>query len=1174
MSFVHLHTHSEYSLLDGANRIDDLIDTAIRMDMPAIALTDHGNLYGAWEFQEKAREKKIKPIIGCEMYVAYGDRRSRERVERAPGQYAHLVLLSMNKTGYHNLVKLSSIGYTEGFYRRPRVDHEVLEKYSEGLVCLSACLAGEVAKYLQHERYDDAKAAAEWHARVFDGRYWLELQDHGIPDQKKVNGGIIQIAEELGLPLVITNDAHYLERGDADAHDTLLCIGTGKDKDDPNRLKFFGEESYFKSAEEMGELFPDRPELLKHTVEIAEMCDVQFTKKYHLPNFPLEEAFDDPMEMLRAKSEEGARKRYGDPLPDEVSERLTYELGVIEKTGYAGYLLIVWDFIEAARDRGIPVGPGRGSAAGSIICYSLRITDVDPLAFGLIFERFLTPDRVSMPDIDVDFCYERRGEIIEYVRERYGHESVGQIITFGTMKARAAIRDVGRVLGFAPSDTDRLAKLVPNVPGAAMTVSEARKDVRELRDLDKDDPKVTKLLDYVERIEGLSRHSSVHAAGVVIAPGPLDEYVPVCNDTKSKTRSVITQFDMNALEAAGMLKMDFLGLRTLTVIHDACAMVEERHGVKVDWDEIGLEDPAVYEMLAAGRTSGIFQFESSLATEKLRAMRCDQFDDLVAVSALIRPGPLDSGMTDVFIKRKRGFEAVEYPHPDLAEVLEPTFGVITYQEQVMRVANVLAGFSLAEADVLRKAVGKKDAELTDEVLGKFVKQAVERGVEERNAKDIAELIRTFGRYGFNKAHSVAYGMLSYRTAWLKAHYPAEFMAALLSSEIGSTDSVVTYIGESRSLGMEVLPPSVVESTYRFTVVGDPDAEGAPSIRFGLGAIKGVGHSAIASMLDAREESEFESFLDFLERIDLRLNNKRVIDALIGGGALDAFGDRAALSAGLDVTLNEAQHRRHEAETGQTSLFGGADDEEADHLTPQLPVVPAWSERDRLKEEKSRLGFYISGHPLDRYRELVELYAAEANTSTFQQLRGRQIQIPCVITEKSVRASRRDGREWARLTIEDFCGTATALVFGDTWLDNRELLSDDRPVMLTGTVSDNSRDDEDPPIFIDSVQPLADVRAGGGVGILIELTEGDDVDAGAFEKVKELLEACPGRGPLFLEWRRSGNAGSTNGGGNGVGNGSADPASRFASRSLRVAPNAALLTDLRMLLGDRVKLVRE
>ena len=704
MSFVHLHTHSEYSLLDGANRIDDLVERAVELGMPALALTDHGNLHGAWEFQEKARARGIKPIIGCEVYVAYGDRRSRKLEEGAPAHYAHLVLLAESRRGYSNLVKLSSIGYTEGFYRRPRVDREMLERHADGIVCLSACLAGEVARYLQHERYEEAKRAAEWHARVFSDRYWLELQDHGIPQQDVVNRGIIEISEELGLPLVVTNDAHYMRREDADAHDTLLCIGTGKDKDDPDRLRFHGEESYFKTADEMAELFPDLPGLLAETVRIAERCDVKVEKQYQLPGFPLPDRFSEPMEMLRHEATEGATARYGDPLPEAVRERLDYELGVIENTGYAGYLLIVWDFIVAARERDIPVGPGRGSAAGSIICYALGITDVDPLAFDLLFERFLNPERVSMPDIDIDFCYERRGEVIDYVREKYGQASVGQIITFGTMKARAVIRDVGRVLGFSPSDTDRLAKLVPSTPGFSFTVAEARKKVGELAERDREDAQVTKLLDYAERIEGLARHSSVHAAGVVIAPGPLDDYVPICADTKSG--AVITQFDMNALEKAGMLKMDFLGLRTLTVIADAARNVEERHGIRVDWEEIGLEDPAVYEMLAAGRTSGVFQFESSLATDKLRAMRCDRFDDLVAVNALIRPGPLDSGMTDVYIKRKRG-AAVEYPHPDLEEILEPTYGVITYQEQVMRAANLLAGFSLAEADVLRKAVGEE-----------------------------------------------------------------------------------------------------------------------------------------------------------------------------------------------------------------------------------------------------------------------------------------------------------------------------------------------------------------------------------------------------------------------------------------------------------------------------------
>ena len=1156
MPFVHLHTHSEYSLLDGANRIDDLIDRAIELGMPALALTDHGNLHGAWEFQEKARAKGIKPILGCEVYVAYGDRRARRREEGAPALNAHLLLLAENRLGYQNLVKLSSIGYTEGFYRRPRVDREVLERHSEGIICLSACLAGEVPRYLQHERYDEAREAAEWHARVFKDRYWLELQNHGIPKQDTINQGIIRLSEELGLPLVVTNDAHYLRREDADAHDTLLCIGTGKDKDDPDRLRFHGEESYFKTADEMAELFPDLPGLLAETVKIADRCNVEFEKQYQLPDFPLPDRFPDPMAMLRHEATEGAKARYGDPLPEEVRERLDYELGVIGNTGYAGYLLIVWDFIVAARERDIPVGPGRGSAAGSIICYALGITDVDPLEFDLLFERFLNPERVSMPDIDIDFCYERRGEVIDYVREKYGQASVGQIITFGTMKARAVIRDVGRVLGFSPSDTDRLAKLVPSTPGYSLTVAQARKKVPELAESDREDAQVRKLLDYAESIEGLARHSSVHAAGVVIAPGPLDDYVPICADTKSG--AVITQFDMNALEKAGMLKMDFLGLRTLTVIDDAARNVEERHGIRVDWEEMGLEDPAVYEMLAGGRTSGVFQFESSLATDKLRAMRCDRFDDLVAVNALIRPGPLDSGMTDVYIRRKRG-EAVEYPHPDLKEVLEPTYGVITYQEQVMRAANLLAGFSLAEADVLRKAVGKKDAELTDKVLGEFVTRAVERGVKKPKAVEIAKLIRTFGRYGFNKAHSVAYALLSYRTAWLKAHYPAEFMAGLLSSEIGSTDSVVQYIGAARSLEIRVLPPSVKESGYRFTVVDDPDDPGKSAIRFGLGAIKGVGHSAIRSIQAAREEAPFESFMDFLERIDLRLNNSRVIQALIGAGALDAMGDRAALSAGLEVMLNEAQLRRQEAESGQTSLFGG----EAAEARPEveLPVVSAWSERHRLREEKERLGFYISGHPLERYRDLVELYSLEAKTTNLRERRDRKVEVPCVVTETSVRTARKDGREWARLTIEDFHGTATTLVFGDVWQKNRDLLTDDRPVLIAGTVSGNSRDDDDPPIFLDSVRPLAEVRDEGQVGILIELREDEQPEPGAFTRARELLEASPGRGPLYLE------------AGNGEPEDEARPP-RFASRTLRVDPTPSLVEELRGLLGGSgVRLVR-
>ncbi|MFQ5746935.1 MAG: DNA polymerase III subunit alpha [Gemmatimonadota bacterium] len=1152
MSFVHLHTHSEYSLLDGANRIDDLLERTEALGMPALALTDHGNLHGAWEFQEKARARGIRPILGFEAYVAYGDRRSKERPDGAPADYAHLILLAADTTGYRNLIRLSSRGYTEGFYRRPRIDHEILAEHADGLIVLSACLVGEIAKNLELGRWERAREAAEFYARTFPGRYWLEVQNHGIPGQAEINEGIFRLADELGLGVVLTNDAHYLRREDADAHDTLLCIGMGKDKSDPDRLRFHGEESYFKSAEEMAALFPDRPDVAENTLRIAEECDVRFEQKYFLPNFPLPDDFQEDTQLLRHLAREGAAERYGDPLPPEVEARLSYELGVIEQTGYAGYFLIVWDFIRAARELDIPVGPGRGSSAGSIVAYCLRITDVDPLRFGLLFERFLNPERVSMPDIDIDFCYERRGRIIEYVREKYGQDSVGQIITFGTMKARAVVRDVGRVLGFSPGETDRLAKLIPSSPNYALTVAEAKDRVKELHEEVESKPEVRQLIEYATSIEGLSRHSSVHAAGVVIAPGPLDDYVPVCRDPKNGAESVITQFDMTALEKAGMLKMDFLGLRTLTVIRDAMDMVEARHGVRVDWDEIGLDDPEVYRMLASGGTAGVFQFESSLATEKLRAMRCDRFDDLIAVNALIRPGPLDSGMTDVFIRRKRGFEPVSYPVPELEEALEPTYGVITYQEQVMRVANLLAGFSLAEADVVRKAVGKKDAALTQRMLRDFRKRAVERGLSKPKAAEISDLIQTFGRYGFPKAHAVAYAIISYRTAWLKAHFPAEFVAALLSSIIDNTDKVVSYIAMGRGLRLEILPPSVSESGFKFTVVD------GGRIRFGLGAIKGVGGSAIRSIIEAREREPFGSLLDFCQRIDLRLNNKRVLECLIAAGALDEFGERAALRAALEGILSEAQLRQRERESGQASLFAGP--ETAERPEPPLPDVEPWPESRRLAEEKGVLGFYISGHPLERHRDLVELFALEANTASLASLQDRKIELACVVTAADVRVSRKTGKEWCRLTVEDFHGTASALVFGDVWTSYRDLLAQDMPVLLQGTVSGNSRDEEDPPMFVDSVCPLSELQASGRIGICIELREGDELKPGEFESVRRVVETSPGDAPLWVRWKERN------------GNGNAPPL--MASRSLRVAPTADVLAELRALLGrERVHLIR-
>ena len=792
------------------------------MGMDSLAVTDHGNLHAARHFYDEARAQGIRPILGFEAYLAFGPRTGPAPSSSwAPASYSHLVLLAHNQAGYRNLIRLSSIGFVEGFYRRPRIDREVLAAHSEGIVCLAACMSGEVALWLRQGKYDKARESAAWFAHTFGKeRFFLEVQEHGIPEEAIVTKGMFELGKDLGLGVVATNDAHYLRREDAEAHDVLLAIGTGADLDDPKRFRFTGSESYVKTEKEMRALFPDNPESLALTQTIANMCEFDFEKKYYLPQFPRPAEYASDEALLRDLSERGAAMRYGDPLPPEVRTRLEYELSVINQAGYGGYFLIVADFIQAARDRGIPVGPGRGSAAGSLVAYALRITDVDPLKFDLLFERFLNPERVSMPDIDIDFCYERRGEVIEYVRQRYGRDSVGQIITFGTMKARAAVKDVARVLKVPPGDADKLTKLIPSTPGFAMTIPEALKKVDELKVAVRDSELFGRVFQYASRIEGLSRHASVHAAGIVIAPGPLSEYVPVCtapgkgSGASDGEDSIICQYDMGSLEKVGMLKMDFLGLKTLTVIHDAVQMIGARTGTTPDMATLTLDDPEVYALLRRGRTAGIFQFESPLATDTLRNMKCDRFDDLVASNALLRPGPLDTGMHLVFVKRKLGQEKVTYPHPSLEEVLEPTYGVITYQEQVMRIANVMAGFSLAEADVLRKAVGKKDAALIKKEMKRFVDRGVALGHPQKLMDDLSAQIETFGRYGFNKSHSVAYSVLAYQTAWLKTHHPAEFMAALLSSEIGSTDKVVQYINEARELGIKVLPPDVAESGLR------------------------------------------------------------------------------------------------------------------------------------------------------------------------------------------------------------------------------------------------------------------------------------------------------------------------------------------------------------------------
>jgi DNA polymerase-3 subunit alpha len=1172
VSFVHLHAHSEYSLLDGANRIADLVLKAKELEMPALALTDHGCMFGAWTFHKAAKKQGLKPIIGMEAYVAPGGRFDRSRSGQGERAYYHLVLLARDAVGYRNLAKLSSIGYTEGFYHRPRVDREVLAKHHEGIIVSSACMAGEVARHLLADDWDGAREAATWYANLFDGRYYLEVQGHDSEGQAELNTRILRLADELGLPVVATNDAHFLQPKDHEAHDILLCIGLGKDRDDPARMRY-DRGLYFKSGPEMAERFADRPDVIENTLRVADEVDLVFDRRYHLPAFPLPPEHSEENAYLEHLAHVGARARYGDPLPPQVQDRFDYEMGVIKGTGYAGYFLIVQDFIAWAREHDIPVGPGRGSAAGSLVAYSLGITNLDPLEHDLLFERFLNPERISMPDIDIDFCFERRGEVIEYTRRKYGRDAVGQIITFGTMKSRAVIRDVGRTLGFEPAETDRIAKLIPNQPGQAFTVSEAVEKLREVRDLYNQDERHRQLFDYSMTLEGLSRHASVHAAGVVIAPGPLDEYVPVCiqtgkNGGDGDEAMVVTQYDMNCLEEAGMLKMDFLGLKTLTVIHDAVTMVRARHGALTNpdtgdayetIDDVPLDDPAVYRMLARGGTSGVFQFESSLANDKLRSMKCDRFDDLVATNALIRPGPLDSGMADVYVDRKLGRKPVTYPHPELEKTLQPTYGVIVYQEQVMRIANILAGYSLGEADVLRKAVGKKDAELIRKELTKFVERAVERGVGRRTAEDLAEQIETFGRYGFNKSHSAAYSLVSYHTAWLKAHHPAEFMAALLSSVLDKTDDVVKYIGECRDLPryvpglddpVEVLAPDVNESGWKFTVADEE------RIRFGLGAVRGVGAGAVRSILEAREDGRrFRSLFDFLERIDVRALNKRACEALIAAGALDAFGSRAQLLAGLDAAYSEVQARQAEHLAGQGSLFGDASS--LPRTEPPLPNVPAWTEPERLAREKEALGFFISGHPLDRYREVVRAF--EPVTSiTLVERPGQAIDLPCVVTSVARQISRRDNSEWGKVTVEDFQGTATVLAFREAWQTYKDILVQDAVVLVSGKVSSRERDEEDPPLFLDSARPLDELATSGELSVQIELELGSTVEAGAFEEARKVLAAHPGSASVLVR------VGRQNGG----------PAPRLRSRTLSASPDAETLGLLQKLFGrGNVRLVR-
>jgi DNA polymerase III subunit alpha len=1098
--FVHLHLHTEFSLLDGACRIDELLDQAEKLKMPAIAVTEHGNMFSSVIFHDHARQHGIKPILGCEVYVAPGSRLTKSG---NPGETAnHLVLLAETNEGYHNLIKLVSSGYTEGFYYKPRIDKELLARHAKGLIGLSSCLKGEVAEGLSHQQERKAvEAAAAYRDILGAGNFFLEMQWHGIEDQRVVNTGLPTIARNLNLPLVCTNDVHYVRETDAHPHDVLLCIGTGKAYSDPKRMRYESRNFFLKTPEQMAEAFRDYPDALANTVRIAERCDVLLPEgENFLPNFDVpapytldeyfdhvvREGFKDRLTRLKQLANAGTLKH----TIDEYERRLSYEIDMIKQMKYPGYFLIVWDFISYAREQGIPVGPGRGSAAGSLVAYCLRITDVDPLKFDLIFERFLNPERVSMPDIDIDFCERRRGEVIDYVTRKYGRQNVAQIITFGTMKAKAVVRDVGRVLEMPFADVDKVAKLIP--AALDMTLDKALEESETLRQMEQSDPKVKELLNVGRRLEGMTRHASVHAAGVVIAPQAITEYAPLYRGAHDE---IVTQWSMKDIERVGLLKMDFLGLSTLTLIDDCVKEINRTTGETLDIANVPLDDPKTYQVFQDGQTYGIFQFESSGMRDILRKTKPQTLEDLIALNALYRPGPLRSGMVDDFIARKGGKVDIKYELPQLEPILRETYGVIAYQEQVMRIARELGGFTLGQADILRKAMGKKNPEVMAKQRGKFVEGAKKNGISEKKAGPIFDLMEHFAGYGFPKAHSTAYAFLAYQTAYLKANYPWYFAASLLTIEAQNTDKLALYLGECRERGIPVLPPDINESQLRFTV--DPGS----GVRFGLTAIKNVGEGAVESLLEVRKkQGRITSLVGLCEDLDMRLVNKRVFESLAKAGAFDSIVQgqaayeslptlalRPRLIAAIDAACEHGLRVQRDKNEGQAQLFDAEPSVGHGLKAVPLPETQPWSETEQLTFEKETLGLYWSGHPVDRYASVLKEFGARATgelaDAPANGARGdgwgpggpKPIE-PDTSVGGIIAACRqlktRKGDRMAVFTIEDAQGGVEVIAFPDTYQRSAGLIESGTLVLVRGKLE---RDDESVRVLASEIAPLDSVR---------------------------------------------------------------------------------------------------
>jgi len=1135
--FVHLHTHTMYSLLDGAIRPENLIAAVRDWGMGAAAITDHGNMFGAVEFYLKAREAGIRPIIGSEIYVAIEGMKVKRAARGNIDGANHLVLLAASNQGYRNLMKIVSAGYLEGFYYKPRVDKVRLREYADGLIALTSCISGEIPQLIIQGHREEAERAACEYADIFGkDNFFLELQRHGIPHEDTANEGLMEISRKTGIPLVATNDAHYLKPDHADSHEVLLCISTGKTLNDPSRMKMETDQIYLKSPEDMKALFADVPEAIENTVRIAERCDVEISTGSNLTvRFDVPADFDGTTDdYLAYLAEEGLRERYGADA-DKYHDRLKFELDVIRQMEFPDYFLAIYDCTRAAREMGIPVGTARGSAGGSIVAYSIGITNLDPMKYGLIFERFLNPERVSLPDFDVDYADRDRGRMIEYVKNKYGEDHVCQIITFGTMKARLVVRDVGRVLGMPYADVDVIAKLIPADLGT--TLDTAFELVPELRELEKKDEIHRQLFKHARILEGLNRHAGTHAAGVIITPGPCTEYFPLYRQNEDIT----SQYTMEYVEKIGCLKVDFLGLRTLSVIKDAVGTVNATGGT-VNIDLIPMDDPAVYELIGRGETIGIFQFESPGMRDYLKKLTPSCIEDLIAMNALYRPGPLGSNMVDDFIDRKHGTKKIEYPHSSLEEILEETYGVIVYQEQVMQIAHVMAGFTLGAADELRRAMGKKKPEVMTQMKHKFVEGARANGIDENVASEVFELMKHFAGYGFNKSHSAGYAILAYQTAWLKTHYPAEFMAASLTSEMDNTDRIVILIEECRRMGITVFPPDVNRSFDQFTVEDG-------NVLFGLRGVKNVGHGPIEAIVRARNGGmPFRDLYDFCARVDMKSLNKRTIESLVMAGALDSLGaHRASLIAGIDQAVEYGQNRQREQEMGQFNLFGGEDVNSHGNALQPLPEVKPWGRMEMLANEKAVLGFWFSGHPLEGFDEELRAFTIPFNR-LFTKHDRASVTVGGVVTAVTRRTRKKDDKPYLSLRVEDMESSGEVMLMNGSYDEYKNKVEVDSMVIIEGKVS-NRNGSEQPGIFATSIEPLEQVRQSRTTAVHITLSTAD-IQESTLEKIIRTCTDHPGDLTLWINLKTasSGNF-------------------RIKSRKYRISALPELISDLKIILGE-------